>query len=659
MRKKFLSTVIFVSMILGLSGCANSDNTLPQGAYENEIITTKPVAQDKTMITVRAEFGTGQDTIFENLIESKFPDVDIVIRRDDTAYPAYSLRQSLEEGVESDFIVSKRLTAVADIAEDYLLDISNESFVNNYYMNSVDSCTIKSSRLYYLPGPSDVYGIVYDKTLFDENGWEVPHSYSEFVDLIDTINNSGFKADDGVTNITAFLPSMMYPDVFQIFFNTYGYEDVYAGGANYDWFSAYSNGEGSMIGHMEGAIEKFEKLFDDGILSLDVLETKPRTRSQMLYAEHSLAMTVECQNAVTYVQTMGEEAGLADEDIHEVAMMPFWTSDDSDSDYLYMNPSYYMAINKSSAEESEEKKQILLDIFDYLSTPEAQEALLDGGFQISNVTGVQTVENSFSENIIDTIKAGRIINTFTFAAGDSELLVENQMFNTLRDLLSGDMSVSEWLSAADDARDEVFSGTRDTGEVYGQCDETLTRLESAYAMADIYRELTNADVGIIAAGGYRNSTNGHFYKGDITHSSLLCVTPQKEAVSDTDDEMAGKICVATLTGQQILDILNSDFTLSESDSDSCYYVASGLHITFNPWADAGSRVLSCTLADGTDIDTEKSFKVAFYYGSLPDESIVPERALSMTWEESVAKWLNDNGGVVKKPDMTLLLEYTD
>jgi hypothetical protein len=123
--------------------------------------------------------------------------------------------------------------------------------------------------------------------------------------------------------------------------------------------------------------------------------------------------------------------------------------------------------------------------------------------------------------------------------------------------------------------------------------------------------------------------------------------------------MAGKICVATLTGQQLLDILNSDFTLSESDSSSCYYVASGLQVTFNPWADSGSRVLSCTLADGTDIDTEKSFKVAFYYGSLPDENIVPESALSMTWEESIAKWLNDNGGVVKKPDMTLLLEYTE
>jgi hypothetical protein len=87
-------------------------------------------------------------------------------------------------------------------------------------------------------------------------------------------------------------------------------------------------------------------------------------------------------------------------------------------------------------------------------------------------------------------------------------------------------------------------------------------------------------------------------------------------------------------------------------------VAAGLQVTFNPWAAAGSRVLSCTLADGTDIDTTASYKVAFYYGSLPDDSIVPESALDMTWEEGVAKWLNENSGIIKKPDMTLTLEYS-
>jgi hypothetical protein len=379
----------------------------------------------------------------------------------------------------------------------------------------------------------------------------------------------------------------------------------------------------------------------------------------MLYAEHSLAMTVECQNAVTYVETMGKEAGLSDEEIHEVAMMPFWTSDEPESDYLYSIPAYYMAINKSAAEESEEKKQILLGIFDYLSSVEAQKALLNDGFQISNVSGVSIVDNDFSANIIDTIRSGRIINTFSFVNGDTEKLVENQMFNTVSDLLNGTMSVEEWLTEADRVKDEFISGTLNTEEVYGQCEETLTRLESAYTMADIYRELMEADIGIVAAGRYRTSTNGYFYKGDITHSSLLCVTPQKETISDTGDEMANKICVATLTGQQILDILNSNFSLSESDSASCYYVASGLQVTFNPWADAGSRVLSCTLADGIKLDTEASYKVAFYYGSLPDESIVPESALPMTWEEGIVKWLDDNGGTIQKPDMTLLLKYTD
>jgi hypothetical protein len=73
MKKKVLSAILTFSMMIGVFGCgAGSDTainstTLPQGAYDNEIITTTPVAQDKTMITVRVEFGSGQDVIFENL----------------------------------------------------------------------------------------------------------------------------------------------------------------------------------------------------------------------------------------------------------------------------------------------------------------------------------------------------------------------------------------------------------------------------------------------------------------------------------------------------------------------------------------------------------------------------------------------------------------
>jgi hypothetical protein len=631
------------------------------------------------MITVRVENSVGQSCDLESILENQFPDVDFVLVHDGSVSSEYNIRADLVNGTECDFIFSRRLNLVDDIASEYLLDLSSESFVDNYYMSSVDSCAASDGGLYYLPGPSDIYGIVYDKTMFDENGWQLPSSYSEFVELINTINDAGLtvayetdeSADESTTisraettvngsqtisNVVAIQPTMMYPDMFQIVFNTYSFEDVYQGSDNYSWMENYQSGTGSMVGHMEPAVEKFEKLFDDGILSLVDWDVQPATRSYMMYIYHSTAMVIECENAMNYAKTFAEEAG-GDDVYHEVAMMPFWTSDDEDSDYIYSIPSYFMAINKKSAEESEEKKEILLDVYEYLSSVEGQEALINGTSQLSNVQGVDIEEGNFADAIRDTISEGRIISNFYMAKGENSKQVEKQLRSTVPDLIQGNISTEDWLLAADQVRDDFLAGNLTQEESYGTVETTLTRLESTYTMADMYRELFDADVGIALGGTWRNGTNGHFYEGDITDSSLSCVTPDKES-STEDDSFAGTIVSSTMTGQQILDILNSAADSIDSDSENNYYVASGLTVEFDPWASAGNRVISCKTNDGKDINADDTYKVAYFYGSLPDgSSVEAEDSLCQTWLESFKAWLETQDGVVKKPEMTLTLSY--
>jgi ABC-type glycerol-3-phosphate transport system substrate-binding protein len=647
-----------VCLLTGLSGCGDKAETaLPSGAYENEIVTTTPVNQEKTLITVRVEFGVGQRGNMEEILEEKFPNVDIVLRHDGATNSLNTITADLEAGVGCDLILSRNLTATADIASDYLLDLSSEEFVNNYYMNAVDSCTNAEGKLYYLPGPSDVYGIVYDKTLFDENGWEVPQSYTEFKELIETINEySDERVEAGESAIVPLQVSMMYPDSFQILFNTFGYDDAYAGSENYMWLTEYQSGEGSMVGHMEAAVDDFKKLFDDGIMTTDIFDTTPSERSEMIYKEHSAAMIIECQNAVNYNRDINPD----DDDRHDVAMMPFWTSDSEDGDYMYCIPSYYMGINKASAEESEEKKEILLDILEYLSTEEGQEMLIGDDFQVSNIIGVPLNENDFSANIIDTVQKGAAINTFYLAAGETNKQVERQLLSNVKDMVQGNISVEEWLLGADQVRDDFVAGNLDTAEVYGQVEETLTRLETAYTMADMYKTLGDADIGICLGGAWDRSTNGYLYQGDITDSTLACITPNKEGEYDEADD-AEKIVTAKLTGEQILAVLNSTEYPSENSTSAYglypYYVASGLTVCYKPWAEDGERVVSCKLPDGSDIDTSATYTVAFYNGSLPNLTPEIESSIDMSWQDAFLSWLDKNGGTISKPDMTLTLEY--
>jgi ABC-type glycerol-3-phosphate transport system substrate-binding protein len=635
---------IFSLLLAGslLGGCsAGSGETALQGAPEDDILTTSPVDQSKTLVTIRVEFGAGQRYELEKVLEEQFPDVDIVLQHDGSTDSIYTMRANLENGVECDLIVSRRLPTIADVADEYLLDLSSESFVNNYYMTAVDSCADSEGHLYYLPGPMDVYGYIYDKTLFDEHGWEVPHSYTEFVELLQTIGETG----DGIVPLQQ---SIMYPDSFVIMFNTYNYQRVFEGRDNYLWLNAYQNGEETMIGHMEPAVEHFKKLMEDGIFSTDDFEVTPSTRSSMLYEEHSTAMVVDCQNAVTFAEERNCD--------HEIAMMPIWTSDEEDSDFLYGIPSYYWAINKSSAEESPEKKQLLLDILSFIGSIDGQMALIGDDFQVSNVEGVPMNESSFSENILDTVGKGNVINAFYLADGETNKQVEREMLGTSVDLLSGNMTDEEWLLAADAARDSVLAGTDSDETVYGQAEETLTRLESAYTVARMYAEVMDAPIGIVQAGGWEGSTNGYFYQGDITDSSLACLSANKESPSDEEIPWNGHIVAKSMTGQEIVDILNSTVDLSTKGLDP-YYVAYGLQVEFAPWGGVGNRVVSCKLADGTELDMDASYDVAFYYGSLPDAELTPDRRQEGTWTENFAAWLEGIGGTIKKPEMTLELEY--
>jgi ABC-type glycerol-3-phosphate transport system substrate-binding protein len=659
MKKKFVSLLLVLSMLASfVAGCGQEDTSVSQvsvsqslqGESENEILTTTAVDQDKTMITVRVENGVGQQDNFEQILEEKFPNVDIVLRHDGSASSVYTMRASLESGEECDLILSRTLPYTADIASQYLLDLSAEPFVDNYYMNAVDSCANSDGELYYLPGPSDVYGIVYDKTMFDEYGWELPSSYSEFVALLDAIRQTTAEAGEEVEPFTV---SLMYPDMMQILFNTYGYDDVYSGTDNFQWLTAYQQGEGSMVGHMESAVKDFKKLFEDGVLSLDATETEPSTRSEMMYVDHSTAMIIECQNAVNYVKAMTEGV---DTEVHELAMMPFWTSDEEDSDYLYAIPEYYLAVSKRAAQESEEKKEILLDIMEYLSSVEGQNMLMGDDFVLSNIEGVEMNANSFSENIIDTVERGQVINTFYLAAGENSKQVERAMLAQVPDLINENISVKEFLTTADEARDAWLAGTAEETS-YGTVETTLTRLETAYTMAEMYADVMGTSIGICEGGGWNRSTNGYLYEGAITDQMLEALTPNKETQADDANPDGDKIVTASLTGQQILDVLNDATQITDTSGLSPYYVAYGLTVEFAPWASGGERVISCKTSDGKEIDPKEVYEVAYFNGSLPLSGIEPEQVCDQEWTEAFTSWLTGQGGTVKEPEMTLTLVY--
>lgn len=656
--KKHIVTVTLITALVTafLSGCgktASKSSSLPKGAAENEILTVDAVDQSKELLTIHYEYGIDNPGQIESAIERHFPQLDVVM-----VFDYSQVDKALQNGLESDILFSRRLPSINSIAPDYLLNLGGEEFINNYYLTSLTAGVLSDGGVYYLPGPSNVHGIIYDKTVMDENGWEVPHSYSEFVELIHTIDSAGLTVIeelDGKTNevpVRAIRPSIHFADALQSTLYPFFYKEVFEGQENLEWLTAYQQGQASMVGHMEPMAETLKKLLADGVIRLDDWDYMPRYRVAMLCGSHSTVMISGPQNTYSNDTLLGSD--------HEYGMMPYWTSDEPDSDYLYSVPGFYIAVNKASADASPERKQLLLDIMAYLSEPDSQEEIYGkGNAFVSNIKGVPVDEVGFSGDLKDTIQAGRIISEFPLLDGDTERKVENQLNITVRDMMTGTISVEEWLLGADEIRDKYLAGELETEpEVFGSCEETLTKLETALVMGQIYRDVTGADIGLVYVNPHDQGANSRIYAGDIL---LPCV---EEMAPDRTSAEGEGIASGTLTGQQILDCLRG-LEGVVGHSDGWYYIASGLTVEFAPWMPCGERLVSAKLPDGSELDPNGTYKVAFMsdkiFGKTGDgaQSICPSdiEIIEGKWRDIFRQWLNEHGGVIRRPEQTTILNW--
>ena len=651
---RVIAAMLITAMVtISLSGCGekNTKSSIPSGTAANEILTLSPVAQDKEMVTIHFEYGVDIAGALEQTIETQFPNVEIVMVHDGGNNSTSLLEGNLREGTACDLIFSRVIQKLTGEPQDYFYDLSGEEFVNNFYLTSLETCIQPDGGLYYLPGPSNLYGIIYDKTAMEENGWEVSTCYTEFVELIQTIEQSGLTVIeelDGETKevpVRAIRPSMKFTDSFRIQLYPFVYQQIFAGKENVEWIVGFQNGEASLVGHAEPLAEMMKKLVADGVLRLDDWDYMPRYRLPMLAESHSTVMIYGPLSVMT-------ENTIKNSD-HEYAVMPIFAGDEPGSDYLYSMPNYFMAVSKASAEVSPERKQLLMDIMGYINAKETQSLLFgDDNVLVTNIKDVTPVVSASTSGIQKTIREGRIITDFFLTA-------EPKMNTEARDMLTGNMTVEQWLKDGDLYRDEYLKGiTMYDPDALGTCEETLTKLDTALLMGQVYRDVTGADIGLVYVNTSEQGANCRLFAGTLNTTAVRNMAPDR-----TSAEGEG-IASGTMTGQQIIDCLNGMVGVA-GESDRWYYVASGLKVEFAPWMPVGERLVSCKLPDGSDLDPNGTYKVAFMSdklfcldgGNISSLELADEVILEGKWEEIFPAWFADQGGVLKRPEQTTVLNW--
>lgn len=611
MKRSHIGTILCVSMLAMLgSGCTQQkDNSeVRPGTAVNDILTLEPVPEDKLLITIRGESNVNTP-LLEEAIELKFPEVEIVVTENT------NLLDLKEKNFEDIFLTCEAEYLTMWEPENTFLDLSDQQFVNNYYLSALNNCKYEGS-LYYLPGPSTVMGIVYDKELFAENGWEVPHSLTEFKELCQTIHASGIRA---------FQPSLYYNSSVKALFTAFNYSTVFAGADNIRWLEAYKKGQESMAGHMEPAFERMKEFLDMGIYQPGDFEVQPIDRSEMLYLNHDCAMIQEGLAAAGYAKDIGKEKA------HDVGIMPCWSGDGPDDDYVFTETNYYMAANKKLEESgNEEKLKTVLSILEYLSTPEGQEAvMLEEAPLIGSLKNSRLPEGEFAREILETLEKG---NQVPYPDYGKTLVDKTDIAFTkaFREFSEGTKTAEEVMSLCDGVQKEMVDADAVDG-LYsiGIAKENFTVLETAEYIADIFRRKADADIGLCRANTRVSGCNAEIYKGEILNyeegaegGSSICYNLDRGfGFANKLDDNGACLIKMTMTGADIKAALNEVYQASDR-YPSDYIVASGLKIEFAPWAGDGKRVVSVTLADGKELEAKTEYTVAAWNGTIDPQRII-------------------------------------
>ena len=592
-------------------------------------------------IQIRVQYMCGRMNLdLESVLESKFPQVDIVTD-EIVGEPDYIIAREMEHGMEPDIYLYEGLRAMDDaVIAEKLYDLSQEAFTGNFYLSAVSDCVNEDGGLYYLPGPVYVYGIVYDKTAFRELGLSVPHSYTEFVELLNEVRAMDLKGTEPDENdpnakvtvsVEPFVPTIKWPDMWSFIFAAYSYDDYLKGVDNALWLDSYQQGKASMIGHMEGAAQKLIQMFDDGILSPAFWEMRAPVRTAKLYRYHTSLMTIECQSALGYNE---RENADTPENLHEIGMMPYYTSDNANSDYLISTPRCYFGMTKKAAQD-EAKKKAILEIFDFLSTMEGQDLMIEGGGgEINLLKESNLTDDPFYDEVRETFKQGRVISRFNFAGKSGA--VESYLHKATLDLVDGRMSVEDWLKGADRVRDEALEHKPAEEVSYGTARETLSVEETAVVVGEAYLHATGADIGIVpvrASFGMKN----RLFEGSITDKAINSLMTTRMAAGITvEDPNHINIVTVKITGQQLMDLL-------EKNKDTFVGLA-GLEVKYDPSRPEGERYVSIRY-HGKNIAPDDEFVAASVKGavkSLP----VAENYDNLVFKEMFISYLESRGGEI-------------
>ena len=522
LKKISKSILIYMCLIMLLSGCAsNNDNSTNNS--EHEPITMAYAYQGASA--------------FLALVHEKYPEVNLVLEPYSGANTTQYITEAFEYGELPDIVMRSYYSPDRDDVSDLMLDMSSYSFTDNYLPARIKEVS-DNGAIYFLPQYYTCIGITYNKTLLEENGWELPTSFKELEELAPKVIAAGYNLC---------LNQVQYPGYgFQYLFNIAdtGYLSTIDGRK---WQSGYLNGTVllSESEEMMESLSMIEKWRDIGMLNGNGNPVDD-TDTRNIMSEGNTLFMLGSTNGI-----IGNEE-LSD----EFSIMPYLSMDGDQNTYIMSVDRYYGINKKLSLEGNEQKLEDALKIMELLSTEEGMRALMgESRFKASllPLSDYEVLEDNYYYAIKDEIDSGNTAPLIYTGWENCAVEVGEAMLSYMK----GEAEFNDIVEAFDTMQDAVVNNTP---EVYATVEEEMSYEDVARLIGISFGKAADVDISLISLNKYIESGPDNQNTVGISRKLFKGQIVSEQTISSfVPTGWYGTIQVMTASGKRIKELAQIGF----------------------------------------------------------------------------------------------------
>ena len=323
-----------------------------------------------------------------------------------------------------------------EAAAGYPLELTQYDFISRYTESVIDEMSV-DGKVYAIPGVSWFGGWFYNKGMFDENGWTIPKTYDEFLDLCESIQQAGIMPIANPIQNPNFLMHYALSYVMPAYTRS-------PAGMNFD--KDFGAGKVKMADHFGPYLDKWAEVVRRGYVpAID------------LGKEYDQALDEFSTGAAAMFDSGPWDVDIIYDKNPDIVidMMPFVGDDPNNPGWLFGGPGIRFGINAKAGESGNEAKlDACVRILDLISTPEGQVAYWEnnkGGS--SYLKGVELEMPSEYDGVRAVFAAGQVYAPWNpWAMG-----VYEEFGSQLQGFVAGDTTLEDVMKATDAKSEEVLA----------------------------------------------------------------------------------------------------------------------------------------------------------------------------------------------------------